>query len=404
MHIVAATNNLFPESNATGSGRYNHEVGKQLVERGHTVSVITRQRGDRPSSETVAGMDVRRYRASIPRLPSTLREIDRLVGSIAEKEPIDVVSFHGALSSFGVDRAVPDRVPRIYTIHGLWAAEYRQKVSDASRLLAPWCWLNGELRQRIESRVVGRSDSVVVLSEFMRKRLREFHPNAPTSTVIPGGVDTERFSPRYDPPTEMASRDTVDFLTVRRLTRRMGIETLLKAFARVTEANADTHLYIGGDGPLRSELETRARRLGIESAVTFLGYVPEDRLARTYAAADVFVLPTTALEGFGLATVEALSTETPVIGTKVGATPEILGNLESKPAVPERLLVDAEAPGQLGSLMAAWAELSPEEREKAGTSCRSYVVESGYTWTQIADRIEQRMHDLRGERPRSTAQ
>lgn len=402
MHILAATNNLFPESNATGSGRYNHEVGKQLVERGHTVSVITRQRGDRPSSETIAGMDVRRYRASIPSLPSTVREIGRLVESIAEKESIDVVSFHGALSSLGVDFAVSNYIPRIYTIHGLWAAEYRQKTSDTSRLLAPWRWVNGELRQRIESRLVGRSDSVVILSEFMKNRLDKFHPRAPPSTVIPGGVDTERFTPQNEPLPEMASRETVNFLTVRRLTRRMGIETLLDAFARIAEIDTDMHLYIGGDGPLRNELETQARRRGIESTVTFLGYVPEERLAQTYAAADVFVLPTIALEGFGLATLESLSTGTPVIGTNVGATPELLGELEHKSQVPEQLLVDADDAGQLGSLMAAWARLSSEEREQAGGTCRSSIFESGYTWAQITERIEQLMNSLRSENPQST--
>lgn len=402
MHILLATNNLFPETNATGSGRYNHEVGKRLVKRGHTVSVITRQRGDRPPEETVAGMDVRRYRASIPTLPSTLREIGRLVESIDANEPIDVVGFHGALSSLGVDRAVSDRIPRIYTIHGLWAAEYRQKTSAADRLFAPWYWINGELRQRIESHVVGRSDAVVILSEFMQNRLEEFHPHAPASTIIPGGVDTDRFSPQNESSSESGSRGTVDFLTVRRLTGRMGIETLLEAFATVSVVDTDVHLSIGGDGPLRDELEERTRQLGIESAVTFLGYVPEKQLARTYAAADVFVLPTTALEGFGLATLEALSTGTPVIGTKIGATPEILGVLEDRPEIPERMLVDGNDAVQLGSTMTAWARLTTGTRKEAASACRSYVIESGYTWSEVTGQIERLIDGLRRERSRYT--
>lgn len=392
MHILAATNNLVPEPSATGSGRYNHEVGRELVDRGHDVSVITRRRGDLPERETVAGMDVRRYRASILRLPMTMREIGRHVESIEATRPIDLASFHGAVSSLGADRAVPDRVPRTYTVHGLWAVEYRQRTSGADGPLAPWYRANRALRHRVESRLLDRSDSVVVLSDFMRERVNRYHPGVPPSTVIPGGVDVARFAPRggSDPDAFPSPSNRIDFLTVRRLTSRMGLETLLDAFSRVVEGNGspDAHLHIGGDGPLRDELESRAVRLGIESDVTFLGYVPEDRLVSVYDAADAFVLPTLALEGFGLATLEALSAGTPVIGTRVGATPEILGALEGDPAIPGPLLVDADDTAALASAMAAWAGVPAPERANAGTACRRYVIESGYTWERVADRLE----------------
>jgi len=67
MHVLSATNNLYPDPEATGSGRYNYEVGRELIERGHDVSVVTRLRGDAHARETVDGMDVYRYDASIPR-------------------------------------------------------------------------------------------------------------------------------------------------------------------------------------------------------------------------------------------------------------------------------------------------------------------------------------------------
>jgi len=87
MHVLSATNNLYPDPEATGSGRYNYEVGRELIERGHDVSVVTRLRGDAHARETVDGMDVYRYDASIPRLPATLREIDRTVASIESNAP-----------------------------------------------------------------------------------------------------------------------------------------------------------------------------------------------------------------------------------------------------------------------------------------------------------------------------
>lgn len=387
MHVLVAANNLFPEPDATGSGRYNHEVGRRLAERGHEVTVVTRRRGDAPARETVAGMDVRRYRASIPRLPWTLREIGRHVEAAAAAGPIDVASLHGALSSLGVHRAVPDRTPRVYTVHGLWAVEYRERAADEGGR-SPWHRLNERLRHRVESYLLGASDSAVVLSEFMRERLERFHRRAPPCTVVPGGVDPARFAPRRDFGGGVAAPDGVGFLTVRRLTRRMGLETLLDAFARVGREHPDAHLYVGGDGPLRDDLESRAARLGVASDVTFLGYVPEERLPAAYAAADAFVLPTLALEGFGLATLEALAAGTPAIGTTAGATPEILGPLEGEAAIPEPLLVEPGNADALAAAMAAWARLPADRRVEAGRACREYVLESGYTWERVTDRIE----------------
>ncbi|QLH81407.1 glycosyltransferase family 4 protein [Halosimplex pelagicum] len=395
MHVLAATNNLYPDPSATGSGRYNYEVGRRLVERGHRVSVITRQRGDAPARETVAGMDVYRYGASVPRLPATMRTIEGLVESVRAREPVDLVSFHGALSSFGVDRATPDAVPRTYTIHGLWGVEYRDRLVDPSPWAAPYHWLNRTLRHRVEGRVLGHSDAAVVLSEFQRGRVRDHHPDAPPVRVVPGGVDVERFAPLDGPAPEAFGGEDISLLTVRRLTPRMGLETLLDAFARVVDDGLDAHLYVGGDGPLRGDLAARAERLGVASDVTFLGYVPEDDLPGLYAGADAFVLPTLELEGFGLATLEALASGTPVVGTTAGATPEILGPLESRPEVPEPLLVPPGERDALADRLAAWARLSASERAAAGEACRAYVLDAGYTWAAVTDRLEALFGDVR---------
>jgi glycosyltransferase involved in cell wall biosynthesis len=107
----------------------------------------------------------------------------------------------------------------------------------------------------------------------------------------------------------------------------MGLDELLRAVAIVRENVPDVLLLIGGSGGLRRGLEAQAAGLGLGGHVRFLGFVPEARLAAHYQAADFFVLPTRELEGFGLVTVEALACGTPVLGTPVGATPEILGTV-----------------------------------------------------------------------------
>ena len=93
-----------------------------------------------------------------------------------------------------------------------------------------------------------------------------------------------------------------------------------------------------------------------------------------FAAADLFVLPTLAYEGFGMATLEALACGTPVVGTPVGATPEILGPLDP------RLLARGVEPDALRS---AVAEALRRARDPLLRSrCRVYA-RAGYGWDTV---------------------
>jgi glycosyltransferase involved in cell wall biosynthesis len=170
----------------------------------------------------------------------------------------------------------------------------------------------------------------------MQGELARLHPAVPARKVrlIPGGVDLGRFRP-LEEPARRARKAALGIppgapllLSVRRLVPRMGLENLLPAFGLLLREFPALHLALGGSGPLEGRLRSLAASLGLAARVRFLGYVPEPDLPGLYAAADLFVLPTTTLEGFGLVTLEALACGTPVVGTPVGATPEILGGID----------------------------------------------------------------------------
>lgn len=381
MHVLVATNNVVPDPEAGGSGRYVHETGRRLVERGHQISVVTRQRGETPRRGTIAGMRVFRYDGSITSLPSAASAVTKWCEKRHEQSSVDLLNFHGVLSSALVDRALLRSIPRVYTFHGPWAAEYRERNRDR-----PWppVELGARARDWLEGHVLSKTARTVTLSSFMRERLRAHHPRAPDGPVIPGGVDIDRFQPAATTDYVLDAAETT-FLTVRRLTPRMGLEPLLDAFASVHEDCPGTHLYIAGDGPLRSSLERRAQDAGLGDAVTFLGFVPETELPGVYASADVFVLPTTALEGFGLATLEALAAGTPVVGTAVGGTPEILRPLSERLSDGPPLLVADQ--DELAQRLRVWAECPPSVRARAGDTARSYVC-SELTWERTADELE----------------
>lgn len=105
----------------------------------------------------------------------------------------------------------------------------------------------------------------------------------------------------------------------------MGLDTLLEATAIMARDGCAFKLVIGGDGPERKPLEAQVQRENLADRVAFLGRIPEDRLVDCFRAANCFVLPTRALECFGLIVLEAYACGIPVVGVPVGAIPEVMG-------------------------------------------------------------------------------
>lgn len=406
MHLLVAAHDFYPDPGSGGTGRYVYETARRLADRDHRVSVLTRRRGDTETSETVAGVAVRRYDLSIAgetapgvlsQLPGALRAVSDRVAALPDP---DLVSFQGPVTSALVSAVVAEDVPRSLTFHSPWPAEYRIKARHRGEPSRARRELNARLRRLVEGHVVDEADDRVALSAYMRERLRDAYGSATESesetAVVPGGVDTERFRPdagEYDRMGDAdGGRDEVSVLTVRRLSARMGHGLLLRAFARVADAHSGVHLYVAGDGPRRAALERAAAALGVADRVTFLGYVPDKNLSRAYAAADCFALPTTELEGFGLATLEALASGTPVVATPVGGTVELLSGLADR--LPVAPLVEAATPGALGDGLAAWARLSKAERDAAGRTCRAYAADN-YPWERTARLLDARYAALR---------
>lgn len=393
MHVLVAAHDLYPDPGSGGTGRYVYETAREFVDRGHTVSVVTRRRGDVPDTERVDGIDVYRYDVSVAgesaptivrQLPGAGRAVARAVEVAAATRPLDVVSFQGPLTSLFVHRAVADDVPRILTFHSPWPTEYDIKARTDPSLSSLRRRLNVYTRTFAEARVVSAADRVLVLSEFMGNELERVY-GRDDATVVPGGVDVERFSPAVEG-SPRVDADGTAFLTVRRLSQRMGIDVLIDAFARIASRFPDAALYVAGDGPLRGDLERRAEDAGVSERVTFLGYVPDADLPNVYAGADVFVIPTTRLEGFGLATLEALASGTPAVGTTVGGTVDVLGGLASTTSLPADPLVPRPAAAPLAESLAAWASLDAEALDHAGSAARTYARE--HAWPTVADELE----------------
>ncbi len=131
------------------------------------------------------------------------------------------------------------------------------------------------------------------------------------------GIDLRRFDRSRASPERLAGyrRGAGPVVgVVGRLVPQKAIHILLDATPALLQADPSTRVLVVGDGPLRAALEAQVRRLGVDHAVSFVGY--QEDVVSAYAAMDVFVLPSRD-EGFGLVFLEAMAVGVPVVGTRV---------------------------------------------------------------------------------------
>ncbi len=186
--------------------------------------------------------------------------------------------------------------------------------------------------------------------------------------LIPLGVDVDRFRPadRSAP----HAHPVIGYIG--RLEPHKGIVHLLHAAAR----RPGWRIEITGSGSQREELNQLVTELGIEGQVTFLGFATEDELADRYRRLDVLAVPSVPtrgwLEQFCRVAVEAMACGVPVVASRTGAIPDVVG--------PHGVLVD---PGDADRLAAGIdAALVPATWRRLRTAGVEHAQR--FTWTQVA--------------------
>jgi glycosyltransferase involved in cell wall biosynthesis len=151
---------------------------------------------------------------------------------------------------------------------------------------------------------------------------------ASRTQVVPGGVDTAHFAPGKGIVHPAATDADPLLFCARRLVPRTGVLELVRAMPRIAHMRPAVRLVLAGAGALEGDVRREIQHLALHHHVHLMGRVSEEDLVRWYRSADLVVLPTQELEGFGLSTAEALACGTPVLGTPAGATPELLTDLD----------------------------------------------------------------------------
>jgi len=227
-----------------------------------------------------------------------------------------------------------------------------------------------------------RATSFIVLSSPFGKILEtRFGIPRHRIHIIPGGVDVRRFA-IAESRTECRARldwpaDRPIVLAVRRLMRRMGLDNLIAATALVREKVPNVLVLIAGSGPMAGELRAQIEALGLTEHVRLLGFVPDADLPLAYRAANLTVVPTQVLEGFGLIVAESLAAGTPCLVTPVGGLPEAVQELS-----PRLVLASSLPPAIADGLIAALTGTMPLPDAPA---CVEFARRH-YDWPVIAER------------------
>ncbi|MCU1285740.1 MAG: glycosyl transferase group 1, partial [Acidobacteriales bacterium] len=304
------------------------DAAKLLAKKGHEVALLCEGIEGKPESERVEGVWLVRYRIAKPNLnllsrhqkagEKTLRKVMRewIPELIWGHMPLQMIAM---LNTFPTARAV-------YTLHSPVGEEFLGSSPAPGVLAKVKCYF----ANRIEQRCCESAEVITVLSRFSKSELLRLHGEKLESRIriTPGWTDVAKFSPVADRTAAKLRlgwpADRTVFFTLRRLVSRMGLDRLVAAAAIARDKGHKFQLYIGGTGPLRTELEQQIESLRLGDCVSLVGEVPEAELALKYASADAFVIPTRALECFGLIAVEAMAAGTPTLSTPIVALPEII--------------------------------------------------------------------------------
>lgn len=220
---------------------------------------------------------------------------------------------------------------------------------------------------------IDSSTRCLLVSETVRAHARQAGYRLADSEILRSGIDTDLFRPH--PEADWRWR----LLYVGRIDARKGITDATAALADLPEV-ATLAIVGTGDGRTTDELAARARQLGVEDRITWVGMAPREALPDIYASADALLFPVRWDEPWGLVPLEAMATGRPVIATGRGGSGEYLRDESNC------LLVPVAQPAAVASAVSRLAA-DPELRgrlRRGGLQTAREFTETGFNQRALA--------------------
>jgi glycogen(starch) synthase len=311
-----------------GLARHVRKLSEQLVRDGVEIHVVTRGGGRLPAEEERHGVLV--HRVSEPAYPKDVNDfvrwvehmnddMRRLGSTLCERFEFDLVHSHDWLVAGAAEPLARELgVPWLVTVHATefgrhqgWVDKYPQSHIHA-----------------VEKAMARSADRVITCSNYMRGHVRDtFGVPLSRISVVPNGIDPSDLEhvaedlgalrAKYADPSERL------VLLVGRLVYEKGFHLALDALTGAIRRFGDVRFVVAGTGTAEAELKKQARKLGLRSYGSFLGWVGDDMLHSLYRVADLCIVPSI-YEPFGLVALEAMASGCLTIVADTGGLREVV--------------------------------------------------------------------------------
>ena len=332
-----------------GIFRHILDVANGQVDRGHHVGILADsltggERADKALAELAPRLKLGVHRLAIRREPSPDDVLVwlRMRRLIATLKP-DVMHGHGAKAgAFIRMRRRSDDTIRIYTPHG-------------GSLHYPLNTLKGEFYARLERTLMDATDLFLFESAFARDTYQRIvgKPKGVVHCVF-NGVTPEEFEP------VVMADDATDLAYVGEFRHIKGADLLVDAVARLHEGGKKVTLTLGGDGEETAALKAQVERLGLSSAIRFIGHV---KARYGFSKGRLLVVPSRG-DSMPYVVIEAAAAGVPMVAANVGGIPEIFGSHTNALFAPNNATAMADAIETALKDPAAWLERAKSLRER----------------------------------------
>lgn len=358
-------------------------ICKELQKRGHDIQVFTSdlyseipwKKLDKPYLN-VEGIPVRRFKAYSLKGDFQYSIIPSMLDAVL-KEKWDIIHAH----SYGFFPSHVASVARrrkrgkfVFTPHfhpgeTTWGGAKRRRFRDIYDSI-------------FAKKVIFAADKIICVSkgEMDLAVNAGFSPNK--IEIVPDSVDISRFEGLQSGSFKEKYGIYDEYvLFVGRLAKNKGLEHLVEAVPEVLKGFPQVKfVLIGEDERMQEKLQRRAKKLGVEDSILFLGALSHDEVSMAFMDCEVFVLPSE-FEAFGIVLIEAMAAEKPCVATSVGGIPSVVKDKETG------ILVEYGNSGQLAEAICSF--LGDKKKSVAFGKAGRREAEEYFAIEKVVDRLEE---------------